>query len=112
MILGTMLHRSSVLTPFLDGALESMALGNGGCIYMISGCEDVSLDLLLDLILISVLERELSEVSLVLNAGFVKCAFLGLVDQLLADRLKSDLHSLIAVILFGLDLRYYARRPA
>ena len=84
MILGTVLHGASVLSPSFDRALESMTLGNGCGVHMIPLREDVCLDLLLYLILFRVLKRELSEISLVLDASLVKCALLRLADQLSA----------------------------
>ena len=50
MELGTVLHRASVLAETLDRALEAFALRNSRGIDMIAGCEDVSLDLIADLV--------------------------------------------------------------
>ena len=55
MELGTVSHRSSVLTMSLDGTLETFTFGNSSCIDFIACCEDVCLDFVFYRILFSIL---------------------------------------------------------
>ena len=64
MELGTMCHRSSVLSISLDGALEAFTLGNSGCVNLIACREDVSLNLIFYGILFSILKLEFSYICL------------------------------------------------
>src|SRR5699024_3862411 len=45
MELGTVSHRSSVLTKSLDRALESLTFGDRGCVNLVASRKDVCLDL-------------------------------------------------------------------
>ena len=49
-ILGTVGHRAAVQAVAVDGALEAFALGDGGRIDLVAGSEDVSLDLIAQLV--------------------------------------------------------------
>jgi hypothetical protein len=109
MIFGSVSHGSSVLAVLLDRALISFALGNSGRVDMIAGGEDVCLNLLLHFVGLGILEAELFQKSLAGYSGFVKCALLRLADKLFLLVDKSDLDSLVSVVLLGLDLGYHAR---
>ena len=109
-----------MLAVTLDGALEAFALGDGCGIDLVAFCEDVSLDLVAELVFGSVLEEELFHVLLHGDAGLVEVALHGLAhavavcDFLLAvlvdggDALfgfaVTDLNCLVAVVLDCLDL--------
>ena len=67
--LGTVLHRSSVLAESLDRALISLTFGNGSRVDLVTDLENVSLDLVCYLVVCSILESELSEISLRSNAS-------------------------------------------
>jgi hypothetical protein len=122
--LGTVSHGSSVLTESLDSALEALALGDAGSIYMIAFSEDVGLDFLSQLIFGRVVKTELTNITLCGNAGLLEVACLRLVravtvsNGLNAVRVfrgdlflviyEADLNCLIAVVLYRLDLGNYA----
>src|SRR5699024_10455861 len=125
MELGTVCHRSSALAVTLDRALEAFTFGNRRCIYMISCCKDISLDLLSKCIFLCVVKSELFYISLSGYACLIEVALLSLChtisvcDLLLAavvfcDDLfflvnKANLNCAVAVVLDCLDLRYHAR---
>ena len=54
--LGAVAHRSSVLSKSLDRTLEAFALCNCGCVDLVAFREDVSFDLVAELVLSSVLK--------------------------------------------------------
>ena len=109
MILGTVSHRSSGLAMSLDRALEAFSLGNSGSIYLVASCEHVSLDLLLYFIALSVIQLQLSDVSLVGDACLVKCTLLRLSYKLLTLVNKTNLYCTVTVVLNCLNLCYYTR---
>ena len=122
MELGTMSHRSSVLTESLDCALESLTFGNSSCIDLVACCEDVSLDLLCQCILLSVFKLELSDISLAGYASLLEVSLLSLVNAVSVDYIflpacsvnnlfflvnEANLYCLVSVVLYGLNLCYY-----
>ena len=118
--LGAVAHRSSVLSESLDCALEAFTFGNCSCIDLVAFCEDVSLDLVAELVLCSVFKLEFLYVLLNCNASLVEVALhspanaVAVSNFLLAvlvdcgDSLfrltKAYLNCLIAIVLDGLDL--------
>ena len=107
MELGTMCHRSSVLSISLDGALEAFTLGNSGCVNLIACREDVSLNLIFYGILFSILKLEFSYISLVRNASLIKMTFLWLADQFVPLVNKTNLHCFVTIVLSRLNLCYH-----
>ena len=72
--LGTVAHRSSVLSESLDCALEAFTFGNCSSVDLVAFCEDVSLDLVAELVLCSVFKLEFLYVLLNSNASLVEVA--------------------------------------
>ena len=120
MILGTVLHRASVLAVTLDGALEAFALGHCGNIDLVAFCKDVSLDLVAELIVGSVLKTELLYMLFHGNTGLFEMTlhspaytvlvsndlFAGLIlggDSFLCFAV-ANLNSFVAVVVYSLDL--------
>ena len=124
MELGTMSHRSSVLSKSLDCALEALTFGDCGSVYLIACSEDVSFDLCTKGVLLSVLKLELSYISLGAYASLLEVALLCFVntmsvyDLLLAAGIlvnnlillvnEAYLYSTVAIILHGLYLSNHA----
>ena len=121
--LGTVRHRSAVLTVLLDCTLEALTLGNSRRIDLIARCEDVCLDDVLHIVLGSILEAELSEetscgedLSLVLaarhnfllNACLLELTRIRLVDKLRANLSVRDLNRVVAVALLALHASHDA----
>ena len=122
--LGAVLHRSSVLSESLDGALKSFTFGNGCSIYLIALCKDIGLDLCSQSVLLGILETELAHISLGADAGLLEMSHLRLVCAVEVNHLpvaagvlvddplllvhKAHLNCLVAVVLHGLDLRDHA----
>ena len=82
MELGTMSHRSSVLSKSLDCALEALTFGDCRSIYLIACSEDVSFDLCTKGVLLSVLKLELSYISLGAYASLLEVALLCFVNTM------------------------------
>ena len=57
--LGAVAHRSSGLAILSDSGLESLTLGNSGNVDLVALSEDVSLDLVLNVVVISVIKSVL-----------------------------------------------------
>ena len=102
--LGTMSHRSSALTVSLDSALESFTFGNGGHIDLVTSDKDVSFDFLAQCIVFCIFQFELSDVSLVGYASFVKVSFQRFVDQFFSLVSKTNLYCAITVVLNSFNL--------
>ena len=103
--LGTVSHGSSVLSVSLDGALEALTFGDGRHINLVACGEDVCLNLLRQSVAFRILELQLSDVSLIGNAGLVKMAFERLVNQFLSLVYEANLYRAVSVVLHGLNLR-------
>ena len=79
MELGTVCHRSSVLTVSLDRALESLTFGDRRRVHSVASLEDVRLDFAAERILVRILKLKLSDESLAGNACLIEMALLRLV---------------------------------
>ena len=122
---GTMGHGASVLSMSFDRALETLALGDRGSIYLIACRKDIRFDLFAQFIFFGILEFEFPYISLARNAGFIKMSFHGfrcavsvdhfffaaliLIDDsvLLID--KTYLNCLVTVVFYCFHLCYIAR---
>ena len=108
MVLGTMSHRSAGLAVSLDSALESFSLGNSSCINLVACSEDISFNLIFYRILFCIVETEFSNKSLISDTSLVKVSLNRLADQFLSLVNKTNLYGLVAIVLFSLNLGYYA----
>ena len=120
--LGAVAHRSSVLSESLDRALEAFTLCNCSSVDLVALCEDISLDLVAELIICSVFKFEFLYVLFDLYAGLVevtlhRLAYAVAVSNFLLAALvncgdaclrlaEADLNCFVAVVLNGLDLCY------
>ena len=70
--LGAVAHRSSGLAILSDSGLESLTLGNSGNVDLDALSEDVSLDLVINILVLSVLKSELLHKSLARNTSLIE----------------------------------------
>ena len=122
MELGTVSHRTSVLSQSLDSALESFTFGNCSSVDLVAFCKDISLDHIAKIVLCCVLKLELSHKSLAGYASLCKMSHLSLVNTMsvttcflpFASLLttfsflstNANLHCTVSIVLYCLDLCY------
>ena len=109
MELGTVSHRSSGLSVSLNSTLETFTFGDCGYVDLIACSEDVCFDFVLNGILGSILELELSYVSLVRYTGLIKMALKWLAYKLCSLVNKTNLYCIVTIVLSCLNLCYYTR---
>ena len=96
-------------TVALDNALVAVALADAGHVHEVAGGEHVSVQLVADLVLAAILQRELLEHLLeLLDAGLLLVAQLGLGELALGDGLITQLNGVVAILLGGLLLHHGA----
>ena len=93
----------------LDNACVALALGSAGDVYEVALNEHVSLDNVAELEHRAVLETELLQVLLQGVASLLQVTLLRLVQASFLNILKTELYSIVAVLLLGLELSYNAR---
>ena len=79
MELGTVSHRTSVLSQSLDSALESFSFGNCSSVDLVALCKDISLDHIAKIVICCVLKLELFHKTLAGYASLCKMSHLSLV---------------------------------
>ena len=120
--LGTVAHGSSVLSQSLDSALEAFTFCNCSDIDLVAFCEDVSLDLVAELVICSVFKFKFLNVLLNRCAGLVEVALHCLANAVAVSNFlvallvncgdslfcltKANLNCLITIVLDSLDLCY------
>ena len=93
----------------LDDALVAVALADAGHVHKVAGGEHVSVQLVADLVLAAILQRELLQDLLeLLDAGLLLMAQLGLGELALGDGLVTQLNGIVAILLGGLLLHHGA----
>ncbi len=91
-----------MLSESLDCALEAFTFGNCSSVDLVAFCEDVSLDLVAELVF--AFELELADEALAGHAGLGEMSLQGLAYAVFLLILIGDLDSGITVIVHGLDL--------
>ena len=106
---GTVAFLQAGCVEALDYASVALALGSAGNVNIIAGNEHVSLNNIAELERSAVLKTELLQVLLQGVASLLQVTLLGLVQASFLNILKTELYSIVAVLLFGLELSYNAR---
>ena len=102
---GTVRHRTAALTPALDATLETLTLGGTDDVDLLDIGEIGDGDDLADLVLLAVLDADLTKETNGLDAGLGEVTSHGLVHVLGLDIAETDLDGVIAVGCLSFNLR-------
>ena len=100
-----MRHRTAALTPALDATLEALTLGGTDDVDLLDISEISDGDDLADLVLLAVLDADLTKEADRLDAGLGEVTSHGLVHVLGLDVAETDLDGVIAVGCLSFNLR-------
>ncbi len=101
----TMRHRTAALTPALDATLEALTLGGTDDVDLLDISEISDGDDLADLVLLAVLDADLTKEADRLDASLGEVTSHGLVHVLGLDVAETDLDGVIAVGCLSFNLR-------